>query len=67
LLIANVVNHAGWSPWVVVVSWIAVIAVATRLVKLRRTSLHGFDPRGANNRWGQTTPGDGMHSGGGSG
>jgi hypothetical protein len=59
LMISNAINHAGWSPWAVVLAWIAIVAVATMLVKLRRTSLHGFDPRGADSRWGGPGAGEG--------
>jgi hypothetical protein len=62
LLVANALNHAGWSPWTVSVSWIAGIALATMLVKLRHSSGAGIPQPGGH---GAPGGGDGMQAGGG--
>lgn len=42
LVVANAVNHSGWSPWAVVLAWVVLVGVGTMLVKLRRSSGTGM-------------------------
>jgi hypothetical protein len=35
LVVANAINHDGWNPWAVAVSWAGIVALAPILVKLR--------------------------------
>lgn len=64
LLVTNAINHAGWNPWVVVVGWAAIVALASMLIKLRGST--GFDSRPMG-PMGGTHPGDGMNAGDGGG
>ena len=68
LIVTNAINHAGWNPWPVVLTWIAITALATLLIKLRRSSLRGLDPGAPGTHWAGTGAGDGISGGdGGSG
>lgn len=62
LIVTNAINHAGWSPWAVVLGWIAIIAVATLFIKLRHSSLHGIGPGAPGDHWPGTGAGDGPSS-----
>ena len=66
-VVANSVNQAGWRPWLVVVGWVAVVALATMLVKLRGSTGLASRPLGPMGGHGGTHPGDGMHAGDGNG
>jgi hypothetical protein len=63
LVVANAINHAGWSPWLVVVGWGALVALATVLFKLRGSTALGSGSVGPMGGRGTHT-GDGMHGGG---
>ena len=67
LVVANVVNDAGWNPWVVSVCWVAAVALATLLVKARRNTGLASRPMGPMGGHGGSHPGDGMHAGDGGG
>jgi hypothetical protein len=62
LLVTNAVNHAGWNPWVVVVGWAVIVALAAMVMKLRGSTGLGSRPMGP---MGGTHPGDGMNTDGG--
>jgi hypothetical protein len=61
LLVTNAVNHAGWNPWVVVVGWAAIVALASMGIKLRGASL-GSRPMGPIGGRGGSHPGDGINA-----
>ena len=63
LAVANAVNHAGWSPWTVLVGWVAIVAVATILIKLRGSTALGSGTTGPMGGHKSTRPGDGIHGG----
>ena len=67
LLVANAVNHAGWSPWTVAVGWGAAVGVAALLIKLRGSTGLASRPLGPMGGHGSTQPGDGTNAGGGAG
>jgi hypothetical protein len=61
LVVANAVNHSGWSPWAVALGWIVLVGLATVLVKLRHSSGLGMPGPGGHGTLG---PGDGTQGGG---
>lgn len=65
LLVANAVNHAGWSPWTAALGWAGIVALGTVLVKLRGSPGLGSRAVGPMGDRGGAQPGDGMQAGGG--
>jgi hypothetical protein len=65
LVATNAINHAGWSPSPVAIGWIAIVALATMLIKLRHSSFRGLGPGAPGNHWPGTAGGDGISGGGG--
>jgi hypothetical protein len=62
LVLANAVNHSGWSPWGVALGWLVLVGLATMLVKLRHSSGTGMPGPGGHGSLGS---GDGPPAGGG--
>jgi hypothetical protein len=63
LLMTNAVNHAGWNPWVVVVGWAFIVALAAMVIKLRGSTGLASRPMGPMGGRDGVHPGDGMNAG----